>query len=363
MKQSKIQRIPAEHLYAEELEKLRRNDLAPIPAGWKMSPIAIEKFVLGDKKQSITRKFVGEKALITRIIVALATNRGAMLVGEPGTAKSWLSELLAAAISGSSVLTIQGGAITNVNQLLYSWNEALVKSTGPTLDALIPGPLYQAMKKGEIVRFEEIVRCPQPYQDAVLSVLSERLLVIPELSRSEGKNILFAREGFNIIATANTRDQNVNKMSSALKRRMNFETIQPIQSVEDEISIVHEEAARLLKSAGISTNLDKKIIMMLVTIFHELRNGQSLDGRSTDRLAATAMSTAEAVTVVHAMGIHAHYYHNGKMRPQDLVDFLLGAALKDNPDDRRRMRHYFDTEIATKKGSYWRALYERRSLF
>ena len=104
------------------------------------------------------------------------------------------------------------------------------------------------------------------------------------------------------------------------------------------------------------------LVKVLVTVFHELRNGQTIDGRSTDRLAAAVMSTAETVSVVHALGIHAHYYRDGHMHDEDLIHFLVGASLKDDCEDRRRLRHYFDTEVALRKAPAWQALYRHRSL-
>lgn len=353
-----VQRPPAEYLYADELELLRARDQGPVPPGWFMSPLAVEKFILGDQQLKLERKFVGSRALITRVIISLATNRGAMLIGEPGTAKSWLSELLSCAISGSSTLTIHGGAITDTKQLLYSWNEALLKSKGPIKQALIPGPVLQGMTQGKLVRFEEIARCPPFIQDAVLSILSERQIQVPELGGDD--TISFAREGFNIIATSNSLDKGVHEMSAALKRRMNFEHIEPIRDLQDEIDVVMRESTKLIHQSGVDVKPAPQVIEALVTIFHELRNGQTLDGRSTDRLAATVMSTAEAVSVAHAMGVHAYYYREREMVMDDLVHFLIGAALKDNKEDRRRMRHYFDTEISQKKADYWQSVYRQK---
>lgn len=360
MSKSQIQRPPAEHVYEDELEKLVQMDPGPIPPGWKLSPLMVEKFVLGDKPLGIEKKFVATQELVSRIIISVATNRGAMLIGQPGTAKSWLSELLACAISGQSTLTIQGGAITDTRQLLYSWNEALLKTTGPSREALIPGPVYRGMENGQLVRFEEIARCPPFIQDAILSIMSERQIQVPELGNDD--SVLFAREGFNIIATSNSLDKGVHEMSAALKRRMNFETIYPIRDVHDEIDVVAREAEKLIRESGVDVKPDPQIIEALVTIFHELRNGQTLDGRSTDRLAATVMSTAEAVSVAHAMGVHAYYYRNGAMQLDDLVHFLIGAALKDNKDDQRRMKHYFETEVVNKTGAHWKKVYEQRRL-
>lgn len=352
-----IQRPAAEDLYSDELAKLREWDSTPVPPGWLLSPFAVEHFILGNKELGIERKFVAPRELVSRVIISLVTNRGVMLIGEPGTAKSLLSELLACAVSGHSNLTIQGGAISDYRQLLYDWNQALLRREGPSKTALIPGPIYRGMAAGQLVRFEELARCPQVVQDAILAVLSERQLQIPELSGED--SILYARDGFNIIASSNSLDKGLFDMSAALKRRMNFETIEAINDVHDEMDVVQREATKLLRRSGVTLALDPMIVDMLVTVFHELRNGQTLSGRSTDRLAAAVMSTAEAVSVAHAMGIYAHYYRDGKMLAADLIHFLLGATLKDNLQDRRRVKHYFDTEVINKPGDHWQQLYKQ----
>jgi len=357
MNSQHVQRLPAEKYYGEELARLRENDHGPKPPGWLLSPKTVETFILGDQARDIAPKFVAPRELVTRVIISLATQRGAMLVGAPGTAKSWLSELICAAICDDSTLIIQGGAIETVQQLLYAWNQAVLERKGPCPEALIPGPIYRGMKQGLLVRYEEIARSSPALQDALLSIMSERSITVPELSGEDGT--LYAREGFNLIATSNTTDIGVNEMSSALKRRMNFETIRPIKSVDDEIAVVMREAQKALLSSGVDVEPDADIIRALVVIFHELRNGQSLDGRSTDRLASAVMSTAEAVSVAHAMGVYAFYYREGRMSAEDFTDFLVGAAIKDNTADLKRMNHYFETEVATRQDPLWRTIYQR----
>lgn len=354
---SGAQRLPAELSYAEELDRLRETDPYPRPPGWKLSPRGVETFVLGDAEQDIAPKFVAPNKLVTRVIVSLATQRGAMLTGSPGTAKSWFSELMCAAISNDSTLIIQGGAIETVQQLLYSWNPSLLESRGPCIEALIPGPLFRGMEAGILVRYEEIARSSPALQDALLSIMSERSFPIPELSGDN--STLYAAEGFNLVATSNTTDLGVSEMSSALKRRMNFETIHPIKSIEDEVVVVSRESEKLLRASGVNVRPDEEIVHALVTIFHELRNGQTLDGRSTDRLTSAVMSTAEAVSVVHAMGVFAFYYREGHMVAEDFTDFLVGAAIKDNLTDLTRMNHYFETEVALKKGAIWKTIFQR----
>jgi MoxR-like ATPase len=353
------QREPAEVTYREELDKLVAMDQGPVPPGWKMSPRAVEKFLVGDEKLGIERKFVADRAMVTRIIISLCTNRGCLLVGEPGTAKSWLSELLCAAISGNSTLTLQGGAISQVSQLLYSWNDALLHSEGPTRRALVPTPLLRGMMEGRLVRFEEIARCPQALQDAMLSVLSDRVVVIPELGED---GVILAQEGFNLVATSNSVDEGVHQMSAALKRRMDFEEIRPIRLLVDEMDVVLREVRKANQRAGIEVALDEKVVEVLVTLFHELRNGQTLDGRSTDRLAGAALSTAEAVSVAHAASLNAWYYGGGTMTIEHLVHHIIGSALKDQPDDRRRLKHYFETAVASRKGDHWQQVWALRTL-
>lgn len=354
------QRQPAEVVFQDELQRLAAMDLGPIPPGWQMSPRAVEAFVMGDDSLGIERKFVADRAMVIRIIISLCTNRGCLLVGEPGTAKSWLSELLTAAISGNSTLTLQGGAVTQVQQLLYGWNEAILSSKGPCFEALVPSPLLRGMMEGRLVRFEEIARCPQALQDALLSVLSDRVVVIPEIPNDDG--VILAREGFNLVATSNSVDAGVHEMSAALKRRMDFEEIRPIKSLPDEISVVLREVKKANERAGIEVDLDEGIIEILATMFHELRNGQTTDGRSTSRLAGAALSTAEAVSVAHAASLNAWYYGGGSMTTEHLMHHIIGSALKDNPDDRRRLKHYFESVIALRKGVLWSEVCALRSL-
>jgi MoxR-like ATPase len=355
-----LQRVPAELFYRDELDRLGQWDPYPKPPGWKLSPLAVEKFVLGDEAIEITRKFVTEPAIVTRVVISLCTDLGCLLVGPPGTAKSWFSELLAAAISDDSSITVQGGAVSSIDQLLYTWNKALLSERGPVREALVEGPVLRGIREGKIVRFEELARCPQPLQDALLTILSDRVVAIPELAGDQGA--VRSRHGFNIIATSNSIDAGLYSMSAALKRRLNFELVKPIRHVEDEIEVVLREVAKRNAQSGIEIEIDPAIMEILVTIFHELRNGQSLDGRSTDRLEAATMSTAEAVNVAHALSVHAHYYGDGRMTIANLIHFILGTALKDAPDDRRRLLHYFDTEVARKSGEHWTATYAQRDL-
>ncbi|GAB2922469.1 MoxR family ATPase [Micromonospora polyrhachis] len=354
-----IQRPPPEIRYADQLARLRDSDRHERPPGWALSLDAARRFVVGDDKLGVTRKFVGDPSLIDRALVTLATSRGLMLVGEPGTAKSLLSELLAAAVCGSSTLTIQGGAATTEDQIRYSWNYALLVAEGPSTRALVPAPLLRGMAEGRIVRFEEITRCPLEVQDCLLSPLSDRVLTVPELIGPDA--MVFAREGFNVIATANTRDRGVNEMSAALKRRFNFETVFPIADFATELDLVETEARSLLERSGVRTPPRRDVLEVLVTTFRELRSGRTDRGDAMDRL-SSVMSTAEAVSVAHAVGLRGWFLRRDAGSAADIVACLAGTAAKDDPEDLARLRRYLEQQASRRDGPQWKAFHEARNL-
>jgi MoxR-like ATPase len=364
---------PAEIRYAAELEALAAADRQARPPGWKLSPRAVRTFVLGSdscgkvKKDSelsniaITKKFYGEDAMIDRAIVTLMSNRGLLLVGEPGTAKSMLSELLAAAVSGTSFLTIQGTAGTSEDQIKYSWNYALLLAEGPTRKALVSAPLYNGLALGQIVRFEEITRCPPEIQDTLISVLSEKLLHVPELKGEE--NILFGKPGFNVIATANTRDRGVHEMSAALKRRFNFETVLPIADKHFELELVLLQATNMLKLARAGVQMERDVLDVLVTTFVDLRRGRTEEGTVVEK-PSTTMSTAEAVSVAFAAGLDACYFSDGRLRGEHLAKQIVGTVLKDSEEDAKKVRQYFDVVVKNRarRSEHWKSFYEGRGI-
>ena len=351
-----ILKPPTETRYAKELKALAKADKDPRPPGWNLSPRAVRDFICGRKSApKIARKFYGDDVMIERAIIGLAGNRGLMLVGEPGTAKTMLSELLSAAICGTTGLTIQGTSGTTEDQIKYSWNYALLLAEGPSEKSLVPSPLYRGMVEGKLVRFEEITRCPPEIQDVMVSVLSDKTLMISELGEADG--LILARPGFNVIATANTRDRGVHEMSSALKRRFNFETVHPIRELNLEVKLVTEEAEKLLaESEAGDVELTPDVIEILVTAFHDLREGITAEGIPVEK-PGSVMSTAEAVSVALAAGLDARYYGDGKLAAESVARHIAGGFLNDDPEDAKKLRLYMDTIVkkrAQSKGGAWK---------
>ena len=363
MADTNVQRLPAEALYQRELEALMAAERDSVPAGWRMSPRSVLTYITGGetvKGVEITPKYVGNRRLVEIAIATLVTDRALLLIGEPGTAKSWLSEHLSAAVNGDSTKVVQGTAGTTEDMIKYSWNYALLLAKGPSREALVPSPLYVGMEKGILTRFEEITRTPAEVQDSLISVLSDKVLNIPELG-DEG--LLFARPGFNVIGTANTRDKGVNEMSSALKRRFNFETVQPVGDVALEKQIILNEVGALADAAGIGQPLDDEAAGLLAATYHELREGVSDTGQRIEKPGAV-MSTAEAISVYFQTLMTAWYYGDGRMDDRVLVDNLVGAVAKESREDLDKISSYFSTVVrdkARQEGGPWKRYYEARS--
>ena len=348
---------PPEARYADELARLAELD-GPRPPGWLLTPSAVVSFVCGNARLGVSRKFVGDRALVERCVITLAGERALLLVGEPGTAKSMLSELLAAAICGTSGLTVQGSAGTTEDQLRYGWNYAQLLARGPSEDALVPSPVLAAMRSGRVARVEEITRCLPEVQDALVSVLSERRLAVPEL----GEYAVHAAPGFCVIATANLRDRGVTEMSAALKRRFNFEAVAPIASAEEEIALVMEKTERALAAVGAPASADRVVVEALVTAFRDLRGGVSQEGWSVEK-PSTVLSTAEAVAVSGSIALAGAFFPHAKDGVRLIPGQLLGAVRKDDSDDGARLLAYWDSVVKRRAAQgmrTWEQLWELR---
>ena len=154
-KKEQLLRPHAEDAYAQELKALAKADNKPRPQNWKLSPWAVVTYILGGELSDgtqISPKYFGNRRLIEVAIATLVTDRALMLVGIPGTAKTWVAEHLSAAITGNSTLLVQGSAGLSEDALRYSWNYAELLANGPSEKALVPSPILHAMQNGQIAR-------------------------------------------------------------------------------------------------------------------------------------------------------------------------------------------------------------------
>lgn len=351
----KVLRPHAEQIYAEELAALAKEDKLLKPSGWQLSPQAVVTYLLGGKTASgleIEPKYFGNRRLMEIAVSTLATDRALLLVGIPGTAKTWVSEHLAAAVSGDSTLLVQGTAGMSEDALRYGWNYAKLLAEGPTENALVPSPLMKAMKTGKTARIEELTRIPSDVQDTLITLLSEKILPVPELNTE-----VAAIGGFNVIATANDRDKGVNELSSALRRRFNTVVMPLPKSLDEEVKIVKTRVEKL----GTTLDLPETVspieeIKRLVKIFRELRSGRTDDGRGKIKSPSATLSTAEAISVVNSGQTLATHFGDGVLKAEDLAAGITGAIVKDPVADKNVWSEYLETVMKERKG--WEDLYE-----
>jgi MoxR-like ATPase len=332
---SQVLRQPAEIKYADELAYLAEVDQAPRPFRWQLSPRMIRTFILGTSPgeklgRAIAPKFFGDATVVERAIVTLASDRGLLLIGDPGTGKSWLAELLASAVCGNSTYVVQGTAGTTEDQIKYSWNVALVIAQGQSRASLIPSPIMTAMQRGATGRFEELTRCTSHVQDALISILSEKYVAIPELAGEA--STVFAQPGFNIIATANSRDRGVNELSTALKRRFNFVQVPVVTNKKTEKEIVLFRTRELLARSRFEVEVPPALLEILLQTFADLRTVMAAAGAEDQKL-ESSLSTAEQIGVLEDAVLHGLFFGTAKLEAYALARSLVGTVVRRTPED------------------------------
>jgi MoxR-like ATPase len=344
----------AEHQFAHELEELRKQDTGAIPERWLMSPQAVVTYLMGGKLKNgfeVSPKYIGSRRLMEIAVATLTTDRALLLYGLPGTAKSWVAEHLAAAVSGNSTLLIQGTAGTGEEAIRYGWNYARLLAEGPSMGALVVTPMMMAMQQGKIARIEELTRITADVQDTLITVLSEKIMPIPELNTE-----VQAIRGFNVIATANNRDKGVNELSGALKRRFNTVILPVPENINEEMDIVHRRVTSQVKALDLPAEIPTLLeIQKIVTIFRELRGGVTADGKIKIKTPTSTMSTAEAISVVNNGLALAAHFGDGRLSAHDIAAGLVGAVVKDPVQDKIVWNEYLETVVKTREG--WKDIY------
>ena len=351
---SSVLRLSAEQQFTQELDELKKQDNYPKPPNWQLSPRSVVAYLMGETLPNgfqITPKYIGNKRLMEIAVATLTTDRALLLYGVPGTGKSWVSEHITAAITGNSTLVVQGTAGTSEEAVRYGWNYAKLLAEGPVPSAIVETPVMRAMKEGKIVRIEELTRVASDVQDTLITILSEKLMPIPELNTQ-----VQAVEGFNVIATANNKDKGVNDLSSALKRRFNTVILPVPNTMEEEVEIVKQRVSSFSKNIDMPE--EKPVfdeINRIVTIFRELRNGVSNDGKTKLKSPSGTLSTAEAISVMNSGLSLSYHFGDGSLKANDIASGIIGAVVKDPLQDKLVFQEYMETVIKQRDG--WKDIY------
>jgi MoxR-like ATPase len=246
---------------------------------------------------------------------------------------------------------IQCTAGTDENHIRYGWNYALLLAKGPSREALVRTPVARAMEEGTIVRLEELTRMGSDVQDTLITILSEKTMPIPELN-----DAIEAKRGFNVIATANNRDKGVNDLSSALKRRFNVVVLPSPATLEEETGIVVKRVLEIGSSLELPPIRPAgEELVRVVTLFRELRDGKTLNGKTKLKSSTGSLSTAEAISVGVSAWASAAHFGDGTMTAESLAPNIVGAVVKDPVQDTVALQEYLESVMRTRDG--WSDLY------
>ena len=340
--------------HAEELAELAKADNRQRPPNWKLSPWAVRTYLLGGTLHNgfvVTPKYIGNRRADRDRRRDAGDRPRAAAVWRAGDGKIWVASTWRRRSAASLTLLVQGTAGTDEAAIRYGWNYARLLAEGPSHAALVVSPMMRAMREGKIARIEELTRIPAEVQDALITILSEKTLPIPELNTE-----VQASKGFNVIATANNRDKGVNELSSALLRRFNTVVLPLPETMDEEVEIVERRVARLGRALELPAEKPAlEEIRRIVTIFRELRGGVTADGKTKLKSPSGTLSTAEAISVMTSGLAMAAYYGDGALQAGDMAAGLIGAIVKDPVQDRIVWLEYLQTVVKERDG--WKDLY------
>jgi hypothetical protein len=146
-------------------------------------------------------------------------------------------------------------------------------------------------------------------------------------------------------------------MSSALRRRFNTVMLPLPATVEDEMAIVSQRVRELGQALALPDVPDASMeIERVVTVFRELRSGQTADGRTSLKSPSGTLSTAEAISVVtNGLALAAHF-GDGHLGADDVAGGIVGAVVRDPATDTVAWREYLEGVVRDRDG--WADFYD-----
>ena len=318
-------RAPAEAKYADELDWLESIDDGPKPFSWRLSPgwCGCSCSAPSGRRldRDIAQKWFGDRSFVERSIVTLASDRGLL----PDRRPRHRQELARRAARGGHLPRLDPGRAGHrrhhrgPHQVLVERVHGDRPGTVPRRDD--PSPIMTAMDQGVIGRFEELTRATSDVQDALISILSEKYVSIPNSTTTTSSSPSPASRSSRPPTAATGRQRPVLGPQAAVQLRAHPGGDQQAQRGRDRPVPHRRAAAPAPDRAGRAAHL----LDILLQSFADLRAAAAAAASDDEKL-ESALSTAEQIGVLEDAILHSHFFGDRTLRAQTLGGSLVGLA-------------------------------------
>lgn len=216
---------------------------------------------------------------------ALLSDRHILIIGPPGIGKTTLAKSIAHLLGEDApFVRVQGSPDLTVEDLLGDIDPIKALKFGPlSTEAFTKGKIFKADKG--VLFFDELNRCPEKLQNALLQVLEEGKATIGSYEVDFDLDFVF-------IGTMNPEDSSTEKLSDVLLDRFDMVHMDYPESTAIEADILKEQGKQLC-------GMPDKLTEMIVYFIRLLRNSDKLEKKPSVRATLGLYERAQANALLH----------------------------------------------------------------
>ncbi len=206
---------------------------------------------------------LGQAPVKQNLKSALLMERNVLIVGAPGIGKTTMAKNVSRLLDKDNFVRIQGSPDLTVEDLFGDIDPVKALKFGPqSMEAFSKGKIFKANKG--ILFFDELNRCPEKLQNALLQVLEERKITLGTYTLEFDVDFIF-------IATMNPEDSSTERLSDVLLDRFDVIYMGYPEDVEIESKIVD------MKSKRLDVEFPESILQQLTTFVRLIRESEKIE--------------------------------------------------------------------------------------
>ncbi|MBI5389209.1 ATP-binding protein [Candidatus Woesearchaeota archaeon] len=261
---------------------------------------------------------IGQESVKAQLVSALISGRHILIVGPPGIGKTTLAKNVAKLLPAVAVnncpyhcdpgmpacpecsskktvktisikgierfIRIQGSPDLTVEDLLGDIDPIKALKFGPlSMEAFTPGKIFRA--NNGILFFDEVNRCSEKLQNALLQVLEEKKATLGSYDVDIPARFIF-------IGTMNPEDSSTEKLSDVFLDRFDIIYMSYPEKLEQETAIVKKSGKSLLPFPG-------KLLEVTLHFVRLLRENKHLEKVPGVRASLGLYERAQATALIH----------------------------------------------------------------